>query len=92
MLNLRGLEAVLKSWEATFKTDQFHGDLVNFAGTLAPGYLDAGNTTIFGDYSQQDQATLDFDIGGSAVGSEYDFISVQGDAFLDGFLKCRSNQ
>ncbi len=63
----------------------FVGDLVNKGGTLTPGGSDAGVTSIFGDYTQQPDATLSIDIGGTTPGTSYDVLST-GLTLLDGQL------
>ncbi len=70
----------------TLSVESFHGNLVNQGGTLAPG-ASAGGTTIVGDYTQQNGATLAIEIGGTAAVTEYDFVSVSGNVLLDGLLE-----
>ena len=70
----------------TLHVGTFEGSLVNPSdGTLAPGQS-AGTTTIIGNYTQLDGATLEIEIGGLVLGTQYDFVSVTGAAFMDGEL------
>jgi T5SS/PEP-CTERM-associated repeat protein len=62
-------------------------NMTNAGSILSPGHIQAGNTTIFGNYIQQSGATLGVDIGGIGVGSESDFVTVAGNAILDGQLQ-----
>lgn len=71
-------------------TFAFHGSLES-NGILAPGNITesqpTGSTTIFGNYAEEEQARLEIEIGGSSVSTEYDFLQVNGNAFLRGELK-----
>jgi hypothetical protein len=60
--------------------------LTNQGGTLAPG-LSAGRTTIDGNYTQQAGGTLDIEIGGATQSTQYDFVSSEGFASLNGQLQ-----
>jgi T5SS/PEP-CTERM-associated repeat protein len=76
----------LFNWTSgTLHVDAFHGHLTNRAGILAPGDS-AGDTTILGNYTQQSGGTLEIEIGGVGMGSQYDFVNVNGNALLDGQL------
>lgn len=68
------------------QVNHFDGDMLNEGGTLAPG-PDAGTTTIIGDYTQQTDATLAIDIGGTSPGVTYDLVNISGDAILNGDLQ-----
>jgi T5SS/PEP-CTERM-associated repeat protein len=60
---------------------------LTLAGTLSPG-SSAGAITNFGNLSLQSSAVLQFELGGTTQGSEYDFILVtNGVATLDGLLQ-----
>ena len=69
----------------------FSADLINSAGTLAPGPAatesGAADTAIIGDYTQLTNAALEIEIGGTAMGTEYDFVDVANNAALDGDLE-----
>ncbi len=58
---------------------------VDSAGTIAPG-LSAGALTINGDMDLFVGSDLSFEIGGTAQGTAFDFIDVNGDVTLDGVL------
>ncbi len=60
----------------TLSVDTFTGDLVNTGGILAPGNS-PGLTSIFGDYSQNIDSTLQIEIGGLLAG-EFDILDVVG--------------
>ena len=70
----------------TLHVGNFLGDLVNQAGTLAPGHS-AGRTSITGNYTQQTGAVLDIEVGGISFGSNYDVVEVSGSATLAGVLR-----
>ncbi len=70
----------------TLHVGTYIGNLVNEAGTLAPGQS-AGSTTIFGSYTQEEDASLEIEIGGPGVGTQFDFVNVTGNVFLDGQLQ-----
>jgi T5SS/PEP-CTERM-associated repeat protein len=57
------------------------GDLTNQGGTVAPG-ASPGTTTINGDYTQLEGATLEIELGGLTPGTEHDQLIVDG-AMLD---------
>ena len=61
------------------------GDLVNTAGTVAPG-ASPGTVTITGNYTQGPSGTLLVEIGGVTPGQQYDVLHVGGTATLDGTL------
>jgi T5SS/PEP-CTERM-associated repeat protein len=64
--------------------DSFNGNLVNEAGTLAPGHS-VGATAISGNYTQQSAATLQLEIGGIFPG-QWDTVAVEGNASVDGVI------
>jgi T5SS/PEP-CTERM-associated repeat protein len=70
----------------TLHVGTFGGDLVNQAGTLAPGHS-AGSTTITGVYAQQAGGKLEIEIGGTAAGSNYDVVTVNSIAGISGQLQ-----
>ncbi len=76
---------VFDFFQGRLSVETFQGDLLNQGGTLAPG-ASAGSTTIVGDYTQQTNATLEIEIGGTAAVTEHDFVSVSGGVLLDGLL------
>jgi T5SS/PEP-CTERM-associated repeat protein len=55
-------------------------------GVLAPGNS-AGSTVVNGDYTQQTGATLAVEIGGTAASTQYDRVTVHGNAVLGGNLQ-----
>jgi len=59
---------------------------MNTAGTLAPG-TSTGNTIILGEYMQQTGGTLQIEVGGTGMGTTFDFVNVNGDAIIDGELE-----
>jgi len=71
-----------------------YGTLTNGGGTLAPGDIGTpGKTIIIGNYGQGSGGTLAIDIGGTNQGNafqngatNYDFVSVSGNATLGGSL------
>ncbi|WP_428939737.1 BNR-4 repeat-containing protein [Fontivita pretiosa] len=58
----------------------------NIGGTIAPGHS-AGILTINGDFSQSPSGTLEIELGGTIVGSQYDRLAIAGSATLDGTLR-----
>lgn len=70
----------------TLQVTNFLGNLLNQGGTLAPG-PDAGPSSIVGDYTQQPDATLSLEIGGTSPGGDHDVVSITGTATLDGTLE-----
>ena len=76
----------LKRLLFTLQINLFDGDLTNpIGGTLAPGPIGTGTTTITGNYTQQTGATLDIDIAGLAAGM-FDVVTIEGNAFLAGAI------
>jgi T5SS/PEP-CTERM-associated repeat protein len=67
----------------------FDDNLVNQGGTLAPGNPDqsAGSTNITGNYTHQSAATLQIEIGGTAQGTQHDYLNVEGIASMAGALE-----
>ncbi len=59
--------------------------LTNSGGTLAPGNS-PGTTVINGAYVQSSTGTLDIELAGYTPGTEFDLVTVNGAASLDGFL------
>jgi hypothetical protein len=57
--------------------DEFNGDLNNPSGALAPG-VETVLATIDGSYSQQTNARLSMQIGGTTLGQDYDHLDVSG--------------
>jgi T5SS/PEP-CTERM-associated repeat protein len=68
--------------------DVFGFSLLNQGGTLAPGHS-AGSTAIFGNYTQQAAGTMEVEIGGTASGTQFDRVTVNGTAALGGTLDLR---
>lgn len=64
------------------------GNLVNTGGTLAPGHS-AGQTSISGNFIQQNAATLEIEIGGTTQSTQYDFVSVARNATVGGELELK---
>jgi len=59
---------------------------VQSGGTIAAG-LSAGQLDIVGDLTLLDSSIMSFELGGTSQGTQYDFISVSGDATFDGDLE-----
>jgi len=61
---------------------------VTMGGTLSPGdnVATAGMLTINGNYTQTLAGIFQLDIGGLTAGTQFDFLKVNGQAFLDGTL------
>jgi T5SS/PEP-CTERM-associated repeat protein len=70
----------------TLHVGVFRKSLTNQAGTLAPG-TSIGSTIIDGNYTQQAGAKLAIDIGGTAANTQYDVVSSEGVANLNGLLQ-----
>ena len=66
-------------------TGELEGDLLNTAGTVAPG-ASPGTVTITGNYTQGPSGTLLVEIGGATPGQQYDVLDVGGTATLAGTL------
>ena len=62
---------------------QVDGDLTNIGGSLAPGN-GVGRFTVLGTYCQLPDAEVVFEIGGTQLGIEHDFLWVNGTAELSG--------
>ena len=62
------------------------GSLTNTGGTVAPGGSSPGILTVVGPYTQGAGGTLQIEIDGLTVGTEYDRLAVTGAASLDGTL------
>jgi hypothetical protein len=62
------------------------GDVYNEGGTLSPGNS-PGLMAIAGDYTQGDRGTLLIELAGTAAGTNYDQLQVDGGALLDGTLE-----
>jgi T5SS/PEP-CTERM-associated repeat protein len=62
------------------------GDVINSAGTIAPG-ASAGSLTVQGGFAQDAEGTLAIELGGSTAGTEYDQLAVSGPADLGGTLE-----
>lgn len=63
--------------------EQFHGDLNLENVELSPGEVTAA-AVIFGEYDQDETASLRMDINGPVAGSDFDQLSIGGSAQLDG--------
>jgi hypothetical protein len=61
------------------------GDLINSAGTVAPGNS-PGILTISGSYTQGASSTLAVELAGTTLGTQYDQLDVSGTATLGGTL------
>jgi T5SS/PEP-CTERM-associated repeat protein len=85
--NLIIADSLLISNNAVLKGSGMIRANLTLAGTLAPGNS-AGAITNFGNLTLQSSAVLQFELGGTTQGSEYDFILVtNGVATLDGLLQ-----
>ena len=71
--------------DGTLQAGLVNGDVLQQDGRLAPG-PGADATIITGDYTMQQQAFLEIEINGLGAGTQYDFVQVLGDVFLDGYL------
>lgn len=86
-----GSNAVFNFQDGALHADQFGTAAVPFdldqdGGTLAPG-SSIGTTTIYGNYNQAAAGTLEIEIAGTGTGgTDYDFVMVEGDASLAGYL------
>jgi T5SS/PEP-CTERM-associated repeat protein/autotransporter-associated beta strand protein len=69
----------------TLHVDTFNGNLLNDAGTLAPGHS-VGATAVSGNYTQRDDAALEIEIAGVFPG-DWDVLAVEGNASLDGTIE-----
>ena len=68
-------------------TDTVSGNVVNAAGTVAPG-LSPGKLTIKGGFTQEENGTLAIEVRGvDTAGSDFDLLAVSGTAALDGTLQ-----
>lgn len=63
----------------------FTGSLLNEGGVYAPG-LSPAASSITGDYEQGEFATIEMELGGTVLGSEYDHLAIGGATTLDGIL------
>ncbi len=61
------------------------GNVNNQGGTLAPG-SSTGSTAISGSYAQQSGGSLAIEIGGTVAATDYDVVSITGNALLDGLI------
>ncbi|HKP93893.1 MAG TPA: hypothetical protein VJS88_08340 [Chthoniobacterales bacterium] len=61
------------------------GEVRNNGGVFAPGHS-PGKITVNGNYTQGGNGVLNMEIGGTAPGTEYDQLIVNGTAVLDGTL------
>jgi T5SS/PEP-CTERM-associated repeat protein len=77
---------VFRFVSGTLHTSLFGASLVNQGGILAPGHS-AGSTVVNGDYTQQAGATLAIEIGGTTPSTQYDRVTVNGNAVLGGNLQ-----
>ncbi|MBN2561627.1 MAG: hypothetical protein JXQ75_11925 [Phycisphaerae bacterium] len=62
------------------------GNVVNTAGTVAPG-LSAGTLVVVGNYTQAAAAAMKVEIGGLTQGTGFDYLDVSGSASLAGTLE-----
>jgi hypothetical protein len=62
------------------------GDLINNGGTVSPGNS-PGVMEVPGDFTQYDGSTLLIELAGTAAGSQYDVLQVDGEASLGGTLE-----
>lgn len=71
----------------SLQTVQFVGNLTNQGGALTPGGEAAGFMNIEGDYNQAAGSVLALDVGGTNPGGTHDFVTVIGEAQIDGLLE-----
>jgi len=71
---------------ALLTTASIDGSLSNTGGIFAPGNS-INISSVTGDYSQDQNATLQLEITGPTAGSGYDRLAVTGDVTLDGTLE-----
>jgi T5SS/PEP-CTERM-associated repeat protein len=85
-IRFQGIGGVFNWTGGTLHVGTYNGSLTNSAGILAPGQS-PGKTGIAGAYTQQSGATLQIEIGGATVTTQYDWLSVTGNATLGGTLQ-----
>ena len=61
------------------------GNVNNQGGTLSPGNS-PGSTSIMGNYTQQSVGSLEIEIGGTVAGTDFDAVSVTGNALVGGLI------
>ncbi len=69
----------------TLHAQTIQGNLTNQGGTLAPGNS-PGSTAIVGNYDQHSGGELDIEIGGMVAGTDFDAVSITGNALLGGLV------
>ncbi|MEM1080091.1 MAG: autotransporter-associated beta strand repeat-containing protein [Pseudomonadota bacterium] len=69
----------------TLRTDNLSGGVINTSGTFSPGQPVA-ITIISGSFDQGEFGTLRLDIGGTIPGDEYDVLSLEDSADLNGLI------
>ena len=85
-VNFQGAGGQFLWTSGTLHVGIYNGNLTNpSGGILAPG-SSVGSTLVVGEYTQEPGATLDIELGGTLVNSEYDFVNVTGTAWLGGQL------
>ncbi len=87
-IGLNGLQfnGTFQWTSGTLHVGVFRKSLTNQGGTLAPGNS-IGNTVIDGNYTQQAGAKLAIDLGGTTANTQYDVVSSEGVANLNGLLQ-----
>ena len=68
------------------KVVNFVGDLTNDGGNFSPGASPAASS-IIGNYVQNPAGKLTMELGGTTPGTQYDKLSITGDATLNGALQ-----
>jgi autotransporter-associated beta strand protein len=69
----------------TLHAQSILGNVNNQGGVLSPGNS-PGSTAITGSYTQQNSGRLQIEIGGIVAATDYDAVSVTGDAVVGGLL------
>jgi hypothetical protein len=69
----------------TLHAQTIQGNVNNQGGTLSPGNS-PGTTAIAGNYTQQSSGKLAIEVGGAAAGTDFDTVSVTGNAAVGGLL------
>lgn len=88
-ISFEGAQGNQFQWTSgTLHVGTFNGNLVNSGGLLAPGHS-PGSTTVTGNYTQHAGGDLEIEIGGALAASGFDFLSVSGNAALDGDLNLK---
>ena len=75
----------------TLHAQTIQGNVNNQGGTLSPGNS-PGSTAIVGNYIQQSGGTLEIEIGGTVAATDFDAVSITGNAIVGGMSRCVVDQ